>query len=194
VGVTYLDLQGLMYGWEYVTRENPLAPNHCILGTRTLFEAARRLGADRPRIVTVEALAMNGEAAGLVDRGIPVGEWPPSAWSVGAVTSAPGSGYPGHLVLIVNTDDGRAYLLDSSTGQFRREHKGLMVPGTLIVEVPNQDWPTDPAVSVRYDTPGWTMSWKWAPELGNLHRAAPDWRKGRRDHVDRVLEVHRILS
>lgn len=189
--MTFKDLAALLHSWEAVTRETPLAPNHCILGTRTLYEALRKLGAD-PRIVTVEALAMNREAASLMDRGILVEDWPPTAWSVGAVTSAPGTGYPGHLVLVVTVDDG-TFLLDSSTGQFLREHKGMMIPPTLMVQVPNPDWPTEPGVSVRFDTPGWMMSWKWAPELGNLHRSAPDWRNGRRDHVDRVLELHEIL-
>ena len=186
------DLDRLQYGWEQRTRETPLAPNHCILGTRTLYEALRRLGVEA-RIVTVEALFANREAMALVERGVPVPDWPKTAWSVGAVTSAPGSGYPGHLVLVVTVDDG-TFLIDSSTGQFQRPRFGILPPPTLRVEVPQADWPTDPKTAMRYDHPGWVASWKWAPELGNLHRSAPDWRNGRRDHVDRVLELSGLLT
>lgn len=192
MGLTSVSLTALLVGWEQVTRERPLNPAHCILGTRTLFEALRRVGVDS-KVVTVEALAANREADGLIRRGVPYTEWPSTAWSVGAVTTAPGSGYPGHVVLVTTVDDG-TFLLDSSTGQFRRPRYGIVPPPTLMVEVPDPDWPTDPKMGVRFDTPGWSVSWRWAPELGNLHRSAPDWRKGRRDHVDRVLEVSGLLT
>jgi hypothetical protein len=105
--------------------------------------------------------------------------------------SAPGEGYPGHLVLLVEADEG-TYLLDSSTGQFRRERYGIQAPPSLMVGVPSPDWPTDPRIGVRFDTPAWMIEWMWAPKLGKLHRSARDWRYGRSDHVDRVLE--RLVS
>lgn len=192
MGLNSSSLASLLIGWEVAAAESPLAINHCILGTRTLFEALKRLGV-ASKVVSTETLVANREAAGLIDRGIRHPDWPPTAWSVGAVTSAPGDGYPGHLVLVTTVDDG-TYLLDSSTGQFTRRQYGMVLPPTLMVEVPNPDWPTDPGVSMRFDTPSWMISWKWTPQLGNLHRSAPDWRNGRRDYVDRVLEVSGVLT
>lgn len=191
MGVTKTDLIALLTGWETVTHTEPLAPNHCILGTRTLFEALRKLGHES-RIVPVEALFMNREAASLMAHGILVEDWPPSAWSVGAVRNAPGDGYPGHLILTTTVEEG-TFLLDSSTGQFRRDQKGMLIPPTMLVELPDPEWPTDDQIAARFDAPDFMASWRWAPQLGNLHRSAPDWRKGRRDHVEQVLRVVEVL-
>lgn len=179
------DIDVLLAEWERIVIAERVQPAHCILGTRTLFDVMRVL--DIPaQVVPVEALIWNMAAAPLIAAEIPFQQWPPNAWSVGAVTSAPGEGYPGHLILVADTDDGRV-LIDSSTGQFVRTRHGITPPPTLAARV-SDTWPSDPTISVKYTGPGWEMSWKWAPELGNLHRSAPDWRRSRGVFLTRLLD------
>lgn len=184
-------IQEIVDAWAAVADEEVkagLAVNHCILGTRTLMEVCHAL-AVVAYPVPVEVVAMNRPGAIQVALGVPYqsGRWPPEAWSVGATTRSTGPGYPGHLVLVAELA-GRRWLVDSSSGQFRREQHGIKPPQALCVELVDTEWPADPEVSWRIDRGDWVMSWKPAPQLGNRHRAATDWRRGRTAYVDRVLD------
>lgn len=162
-----------------------LAVNHCILGTRVIAEAMRRL--DVPvEAVPVETLIANKIAARLIAEGVPTDDWPPNAWSVGATQGAPGSGYPGHLVAVVDQDDGR-YLIDSSVAQFQRPQYGIMPPSTLSVRLDGTDWGRDSSMAQRLDAVTWEISWRPAPQLGKLHRSAIDWKRGRTYCVNELV-------
>lgn len=173
--------------WSVIARrevERGLTVAHCILGTRTLLEVLHQLGVAADA-VPVEALVANQLAAGLLGQGIPYQEWPPEAWSVGASIDVSGTGYPGHLVLVADVEEGR-YLIDSSTRQFFRPQYGIMTPWAMHVGI-DEAWPRD-GVGMRYQAGTWEISWRPCPALGNRHRTASDWKRGRTTYVPELLD------
>lgn len=165
-----------------------LAVNHCILGTRVLIDVLDQL--DIPtRVVPVECLVANQRAVPLIEAKVPVPDWPPEAWSVGATTMSPGGGYPGHLILVADGPDGRV-LVDSATRQFFRPQYGIMAPWTITAKVPAA-WPERDGAAVVLRLGSWQISWASAvSRLGNRHRSASDWNRGRaREYVDEILDT-----
>lgn len=108
-----------------------LRVDSCLNATRILLEVLRELGFSA-RPLSVKAFAYNAVYVRRLSAGLdPMDD--PRAWGVAIETRvAAGTGWPGHLVTLVEN----RWLLDGSASQFDRPHKSIHVPKILI-----GDWP-----------------------------------------------------
>lgn len=157
--------------------------NTCIDSTRILVRACELAGISaRPQAVDVRVF--NLEAWTLHGMGVPVSDWPPSAYSVG---TGPGQflpgGWDGHLVAVLREEDGR-HLVDASASQFERPGKievaeviGMAIGGLWTPQDPlyrifqnrtvieyRPMAPGDPRQSAWRESDAWTHAPKWYEE------------------------------
>jgi hypothetical protein len=109
----------------------PLAPDHCINGTRIAVDVLTELGV-RCRPVSVDVRVYNRFAVELYTAGVPIRQWPVHAHSIGTDLDNERSGqWGGHLIV-----EGDGWLLDVSARQFHRPglvevDRPLMIEGML---------------------------------------------------------------
>ena len=160
-------------------------PNHCIFAAGVVDQVLRDAGHSAPRVVACDMLAANAQAIGLINRQVPITEWPPGAWSVGAAhdSNYNGRDYNGHVVAIAGH-----WLIDLSIGQFSRPDRNIHIAGPLAV-----DMSADPEADIiEVDLPrrgslGWTLRPDrkgWRKSLDWKHRrksaeAFYEWRTNR---------------
>lgn len=104
-----------------------LPPSSCIASAKIGQEVLRRLGVNS-KPVPCAIWVGNEEAVDMLDSGLDVDLWPPTAYSVGInpdmqpliVPGATHNGWNGHLIL-----EGTGWIADYSAGQFARPEKGL---------------------------------------------------------------------
>lgn len=161
-------------------------PNSCIVSTRIGQLVLARFGFTARPVVTA-VVAANAEAAKLIERDIPLSQWPASAWSVGVAAQGdhhPG-GFDGHLVLVLRRQVGlRRLLIDLSADQMDRPHRGVRVPGPVIGTVPELWTPDNPATVTADD--GMVLTYQ--PVLGlTVYRKSSDW-SGHTDTVNAMVE------
>lgn len=107
----------LATAWTEVIAPVFAGRTHCIEAAKIARAALARLGvAARPMPCGI--VVANADAAPLINRHVPVADWPPEAWSVG-VDPATGPANPGHwnghMVLV-----GDGWVGDYSAAQFSR--------------------------------------------------------------------------
>jgi len=106
----------------------PFRPDHCINGTRVGIHVLRNVGVEA-KPVAVEFAILNRFAAELYLGGVPVGDWPEHAYSIGARSDhepAEG-GWAGHLMI-----EGEDWVMDLSARQFHRPGK-IDCPGPIVL-------------------------------------------------------------
>lgn len=117
-----------------------LVPSCCILAARIATNALTALGVKNAAI-PVGAACYN--RVGWQERLLPMGEWSPEAWSVGAssrqiaFTLKQGGGFDGHVV--VTTPN---FFIDLSVPQFDRPMRNIITGGPLVAK-----WSSFEAVS-----------------------------------------------
>lgn len=120
---------------------------HCIEAAKLGRLALKRVFVDAEPLPCGYVIC-NAEAEALMGRGVPVSEWPGSAWSVGVdpdATDVPGVGWNGHLLL-----RGDGWIADLSAGQFSRPLRNLTVHAWAAPIDPTKDVLTEPT---RYAAP-----------------------------------------
>jgi len=108
----------------------------CIESARLLVDALRRLGISDARALAVDVVY--GNAASKAVRSTPIEDWPPEAYTVGAVIGDPGitprsarepgrrKGFVGHVVVV-----GEDWLIDMTAQQFHRPDHGIVIEGAV---------------------------------------------------------------
>ena len=179
----------VVQAWSEVTTAaveiGRLRVNHCILSAKVLTVALDDRGYESFVMPCAVAVA-NAQARKLYAEGVPLGEWPESAHSIGVDPTQPAEtgGFPGHMVVVVDTDQGR-YIVDGSTQQFYREGR-IEIPPSIVTRA--DEFPDEPYASAT-SPDGTVIQWKALPALGKAHRSAPDWTKNWRVWLD-VLYRH----
>lgn len=136
-------------------RNNILAthkPNSCIETTRLAILVLDRLGLPA-RAQSVRAAILNVQARDLIERGVPMAQWPPSAWSLACgydTNPNEGDDWSGHLVAVVREPGKPRVIMDASADQFDRPGK-LNVPGPVLTTVTGLWTPRDPMARVLAD-------------------------------------------
>lgn len=164
--------------------------NTCVASSRLGLAVLERFGiAGRPQPVLVGAF--NAEAWELATSGVPIERWPVSAHSVGvagtgATTRVPGDlRWDGHLVLIVRRPGRTRLLVDLTADQLGRPERGIVVPGPVLLGLPQLWTPKDPGLAqlkegtvVAYRPNVSDRSWRDAPDwvrpVGVLEEAVED--------------------
>lgn len=116
--------------------------NTCIASTAIGLAILDRFSV-RAIPMTVEAVAMNREGYLWSQKGVRPDQWPDDAWSVAVGVRARatdvqwvGSGWPGHLVIVVRDPGQPRLLIDLTADQFSRPHKNLVVDGPVFMGIP----------------------------------------------------------
>jgi hypothetical protein len=141
-----------LHRFAAATREATLSAlsdtNTCVFTTRIGVEVLHRYGVlARPQPVFVGVY--NREGWDLSNAGVPVSQWPDTAHAVGVSEhqhNAGGSGWDGHLVLMVRLPGKPRTLIDLTADQFDRPGNGLHVGGPVFMDIPTgSEWtPHDP--------------------------------------------------
>ena len=117
----------------FEVQKRVLAEKHdgaCINATWIGLEVLRHLGVEASPSAW-DAMVVNEEARLLMLQGVPVSDWPDTAWSLGVnskTVDSEGVGF--HLVIQVQEG-----ILDLSALQFNRPSKGINVPPALFVSM-----------------------------------------------------------
>jgi hypothetical protein len=144
----------------------------CILAASTTVRVCEYFGI-RARELSVRTAIWNMEALELDHAGVPMSEWPDSAWLLGVNEYAPHvvGGWAGHLMVSVENGD---FIVDLSGYQCDRPSKGIEV-GSLIIA----------RSDIRSRDDGWFMAagasettcYMWQPWPENRgYRNTKDWR------------------
>jgi hypothetical protein len=121
-------------------------PDSCIASTVAVVQVSRYFG-QYARTQPVRMCAWNAEAAGLMQAGVLMTEWPGSAWSVGVTGTDqvdPNGVWDGHLVAVTAT-----HLIDASLDQFSRPSKGITLTPSAFELSP--EWAPDGVIAGRMD-------------------------------------------
>lgn len=115
-------------------------PNHCIEWCRTMTAVCDRIGLSA-RAVPVNVLAGNHAATQSVLRGIPLTEADDAAgaWTVGVWHGQDheGSGWNGHLVVVIRNPDHTRTLVDGTADQLSRPAKKIIVDPIVMLDLPS---------------------------------------------------------
>lgn len=183
---------------RFVTLTQFHKTNNCILSTRLGVDVLQHYGVPaRPQPVTVTA--MNEEAYRLMAAGVPVPQWPDSAWSVGIEgtgKSDPATGsWDGHLVIVLRNPERTRTLIDLTADQLDRPHRGIDVGGPVFMDLKGLWTPQDPLYTVTDDTPGSRTIVTYRPLMtAGDWQAAPDWALYQDHHDELVAAVVKELG
>lgn len=151
--------------------------NTCVASSRLGQAVLERFGiVGRPQSVTVGAF--NAEAWKLASAGAPIERWPASAHSVGVAgtgvtTRVSGDlRWDGHLVLIVRRPGRTRLLIDLTGDQLGRPERGIVVPGPVLLGLPQLWTPKDPGLAQLDE--GTVVAYRPSPRNVSWRRA-PDW-------------------
>lgn len=158
----------------------------CIASTRVLLATLARFGIEgRPTPTRVSVFNQTGWQ--MAQERIPVGQWPPTAWSVGVdgVGKSKSDRWNGHLVAVLKGVAARRVLIDPSGDQFARPECGIAAK-LVVADLPSLWTPRDPLV-LEAETAD-AATYVYAP-LVNAHqwRDARDW-QANTDAVDDAVE------
>lgn len=154
----------------------------CIATTRLGLAVLDQAGV-RARPQAVFASAMNLKAYHLAEQQVPVAQWPDDAWSVviGPEGKPGGTGWDGHLVVMVREPGHPRTLIDLSADQFDRPQRDLIVGGPVFMDISGTWTPADPlTVPIRGEdgkTPTALVTyWPMPPGHPKTHtwKTAPD--------------------
>jgi hypothetical protein len=168
--------------WEPIEPGNA-STGSCVASARVGVEVLRRLGLNA-QAVSCGVSVMNLEAARLHAAGIPLAQWPESAWSVGVAASA-GTSWDAHVVVQWDAGGNRG-LVDLDLGRYARPQYNLH-PKSVAVRYPSRR-----ATDVSFIIAGSTVvHWVLHPEQTGFKKVS-QWRQldGWFDAlVDRYLEA-----
>jgi len=165
-------------------------PDCCIAATAIGSEALRYFGVAAEPVAS-DVVLFNPEAWELQNRGVPVPEWPSTAWSLGVqremLVAEGRDGFCGHLVIIIGD-----LLVDLSAAQFDRPKKGLRCDKPLILDGGKWD---DEAGRMSFGAilPDGTTIIYWLRPENRAWKAAPDW-KNRAERAGPMIRRLRSLD
>lgn len=142
----------------------------CIASVRILTEVLGYFGhASEPLPCTT--LVFNARGHEMANLGVPVGEWPEEAHSIGAVGTGvvrpETNGWDGHLIAIVEDQ----WLVDPSLDQFSRPERDIT---TYPVVLDARPW-TDRSKPCQWGRPDGQVLVYQAMQTPGRWRNAPDW-------------------
>jgi hypothetical protein len=144
-------------------------PESCIATTRVTIEVLRHFGV-RAAPWPVNVSVFTEAAWDLARQGVPIGEWPPGAWSVGIhVDASPDR--VGHLAAIAG-----GYLLDGSIDQAARPEKGIHALRPLVARLPDPFVPDDTTARIPYQVEGLVLI--YFASGSRVFRSSRSWRPG----------------
>lgn len=132
-----IDLTKITEYWQNEVAEQ-VSPWSCVLAARLVTKALQTL--DVPcDILRCDALALNDEAVFYFSQGVPIADWSPTAWTVGANSNPKsegthltvrweGGGFDGHLIVVA-----QGHIIDLTAYQFDRPERGIVTGGSLLV-------------------------------------------------------------
>lgn len=154
--------------------------NSCIESTRLGLLVFERLGI-RARPQPVKVAVMNRESWTLMQRGVPIAQWPKKAWNLGVGFREGGDhpeGWNGHLVAVVRQSGEPRYVVDISADQFHRPGR-LEVPGPVQMAITGPWSPVDPMYRILRDNSTILDYRPFSPNdpVGTEYKVAPAWTK-----------------
>lgn len=157
---------------------------HCIEAAKIARAALARVKVPS-RPLPCGLLVANPEGSDLIDAGVPITQWPATAWSIGVDpdSNVPGPGWNGHLILA-----GDGWIGDFSAAQFRHSKR------RRLARIDIEAWvsPTPPGwdlrpISIRNEDHGTVVVIQPRPELARW-RSTNAWRSNvPTDWVDKLL-------
>ncbi len=156
-------------------------PDSCIATTRVTIDVLAYFGyTGQP--LAVKAAVFNQQAWRLVHAGVPVGEWPPEAHSIGIGGEGrhrPGR-WDGHLVSVTAT-----HMIDGSLDQMSRPGRGIILSGPGVFEIPAGRSAASPGTLTFGRGDGTVIMYEPIPD--DLWRRSVNW-------SDKAPEIRRAIG
>lgn len=161
-----------------VTKEN--GRGRCIEAARLATAVLRRAGVGA-RPMACDVVAFNADALALFDQGVPITDWPPTAWTRGASCDhdhpGPNLSEPyrrvnpgGHLVVASTVDD--TWFVDLTVQQYHCPEQGIVIEAAIAAD--EVDWDHG---GIRWPlSTGGAVEWYWRPQI-KAFRTTPAWRQ-----------------
>lgn len=132
----------------------------CVASTRVGIEVLRRVGLN-VKPLTCGLMVLNLEAAALYTQGVPMSQWPATAWSLGIVPAEDGP-WDAHLVVQWEVAGVRG-LLDLDLGRYTRPEYGITTR-SVAIKCPSRH---EREVSYVFDEATMVI-WTLRPELAGF--------------------------